>query len=403
MPLPILQDEPLQDPLHRLALRASGLAFVAAMAAITPLLWPGPSTARWLGGAAAAHSWAMALGFAPLFVLAFLLRIVPRATGRLRRPALVPWAVRVHLAATVAAAVDGGGLGLAPAAVLFLGAAVLWALSLGHTSFDVGRTDPWFLPWVRAGWLGLAGAVALALLSLLGHCTVFAAAHCALVAALVPITVGLSGRMLPALAGIGPLDRERMGRAGRLAVGLSVAWPFALAAGAASTAILAVLNAGLIAYAASGLHWLRATTSLADLPVTDRGPAAMVRWVSRGAWGLLALVWATLAASALGPIALRSGAMHLLGLGFLGAMMVAVAQRVLPAFVRASVRWPRAIALPSITLSIALVLRLVALHDARALVPSWLFAAATGAAVVLQVSAVVRPPTGAPVARGTLR
>ena len=405
MALPIIEHEVPHDRLHRGTLRLSGLAFLFGLAAVSPLIWPSVSSPTWLAGSRDAHANTMGLGFLPLFVLAFLLRIVPRAAGGLRHPKAATLAIVSHAAFVILTAIPALSTptGRVAQAVALVGACSGWAASLGLSVFQArGEEGGWFLPWIKAGLLGLFAAALLYLLNLFGLAAAATEAPgLVMFGGLVPITVGLSGRMLPALAGIGPLNRDLVRRAGRLVIWVAPLPALAVFVdqpwlGVASV----VMILGACASVAYGLRGLRATTDLATLPPAEAAPAAMLRLSARAAWLLLGpgLVFHVLAfvqaahPGRSGAVPWRSLGNHMIGIGFLGLMMIGVATRVLPAFVRGRVRWPRLLGLPSLLCFLALALRIGGAFWPALLPPAFVVLLASATFFAVQVSGVIRPP-----------
>jgi hypothetical protein len=384
VPTPV--GEPSGDGLQRLAVRLAGVGLVGALLPLVGLRWPGGAI-PWDPNA---HARGMAFGFIAVFILGFLLRILPRA----RRGSLPhPRVARVGLVGlAVASVVDGAGLSgvglvwLWGGAIAALGGPLLAAWQLPR------KTPVWFEGWIGAGLLGMALASAGLLMGLwTGDAVAGRAPAAFLLGGATPVTLGLGVRMLPPMAGVGPPDRDRASKVGRAA-------PL-LAAGSA----LGILHGGLwgqmAAAAAVGALLSGAAWSLRGLRQRDDGDPdraaarlepspRILRATARGAFlcaggGLLIL--------GLLPAA-RSGGVHLIGLGFLSAMALGVASRVVPGFVRGTVRWPRLEAAPWMLLLAALVVRLGGLTRPEFLFPSAVLLLAAWALFAAQIQPCLHAP-----------
>ncbi len=441
IPLPVvLPPEPPGDPVQRLAVRLSLVALVAGgVTPLLPMLWP--ASARWLPLDPAAHARAMTFGFVGLFVLGFLFRIVPRGrVAAFPRPKL---AAAACVAICVAAVLDGAGamgwtvggaaaestpgpalLGVAAEATGFpLGRLLLsglWTFVLVALLATLGvcwrgdrRPNPWVEGWVGAGLASMVvvGAV-LAIGPLAGGDDLLANAPGAFMfGALIPVTVGLGARMVPALSGVGPVDRDAVARVGAwmpipaLALTLGLLGDAPAIAGPAGT----VVAVGILVVARA-MRWLRLRPEADALELRARmQPAAVaLRWLARAAWTCLALAQIALVAGAAGAMLSSEGAspawvtqawiaaVHLAGLGFLGGMMFGVGQRVMPAFVKEEVRWPRLRHAAGALLLAAVALRVLATVDpatAGVTLPAAMLAFLAAAAVfAAQVSPTLHKP-----------
>jgi hypothetical protein len=362
--------EPAGDPIQRATLRMSLLAFYGGgMFAVSALFLPGgvfldPVGGLWrhLPADPPAHARGMALGFISLFVLSFLCRMVPRGTRTpLVRPRLALAGAVLLLAATlvdVAGALRWGVPGGAALGLLWLGAVVCWAGSLGATWRDRRGPLPWFAGWIGGGLVGMAVCfTAGGLGALFGSIElVERVAVAVLFGGLTPIAAGLSVKMLPALGGVGPSNRALATVPTSVVAGVGVTTSAGLLAGEPLVALVGVMGlVVLVGVALRAMGWLGLRRD-GDQAVQEsrRDPdVRALRWSGRVAWlwlilGLL-LAQVALGAQAWG-LALVAGhstrdllvlATHLVGGGFLVTLMLGVGQRLLPGFVRADVRWTR--------------------------------------------------------------
>lgn len=362
IPLPVmLPPEPPGDAVHRTAVKLSLVALL--LGGVLPLL-PAlvPRSGAWVRLAPDAHARAMTFGFIGLFVVAFLFRIVPRGRAeKLRRPRLAEAAC---VAICLAAVLDGVGAirwGLGGRAAL----SVCWGFglvgllaTLGVCWRGVTRPNPWVEGWVGAGLVSMTMVgVVLTVAPVAGFDAVLRRAPAAfLFAGLVPVTVGFGARMIPALCGIGPVDRDAVAAVGRWMMGPAVALTVGLLADAAILVgpAATLLVAGILR-AAAAMRWLRIRTDGDALEerARSRPEAVALRWTARASWALLALAQVALLAWAVSRVMPEGTAtpawggmawvlaIHLVGLGFLSGMTLGIGQRVLPAFVRDDVRLPR--------------------------------------------------------------
>ncbi len=380
-------NEPPGDPIQRLALRLAGLGGAAALLALGPILGPwSPLPAR-----PDAHARVMAFAFIGLLVLGFLMRILPRARGvALPHPG---WA---RAGASIWAATAWlDALGIAPTLPL----ALLWgagAVALGRALvgvwFAADRGPAWFEGWVAGGLLGMGGAVLALVVGAAFSPVVLARAPTAfLVAGAAPLTLGLAIRMLPPLSGVGPPDRKRAERHGRVASWAVAGACMSLLAGVGWLA--ALLLGGLMAAALSSLGWLgrRTDGDPASAAARDELAPRLLRGTARLAFGGLGLGLLALGLSGRIPQA-PSASAHLVGLGFLAAMAMGVAQRIVPGFLAGELRWPRAAAVAPALLLLALVLRMTALWWPGLLGAASLALAAAWVVFALQIQPTLRSP-----------
>ncbi len=365
--LPVIRDEPSGDPLQRLGLQLALVSLVAGLVPLLGLAWAGvPRAVDPL-----AHARIMAFGFVGLFILSYLLRIVPRSRRvSLPRPS---WGRAGLWLGAAAACVDGAGAPLQVVAGLWGASSVGLAGSLGAAWFSERRTAIWFEGFVGSGLVGCAIAAAALVFGLFSGMAVAWRAPVALVGGgLLPIALGVSLRMLPALAGVGPVDREKAAAAGKrlapvapvVAIALLIDDPVGEAFAAAGIAWLVLRSAAL-------LRWTQQRNDGGAQQAERRQDDDVValRWHSRVAYaaaiaGALALlVWVLDGAP-------RSLGVHLLGLGFLAGLALSVGQRIMPSFHRADVRWPKARHGVGVLYCVALGLRIAAFWLPSLLVPA---------------------------------
>ena len=217
--------------------------------------------------------------------------------------------------------------------------------------------------------------------------------------------------MVPSLCGVGPVDRDAVASVGRWMLGPAVALCVGLLADAAILVgpAATLLAAGILRTVAA-MRWLRVRADGDELArrVRNRPEALALRWTARAAWASLALALAALLAWAVGSVMPEGGtapgwvmtawalAIHLVGLGFLGGMILGIGQRVLPAFVRDDVRLPRLRYVTGMLWGAALITRLGAVVDpstARLLLPLSMALLLAGVALfVVQVGKSMRSP-----------
>ncbi len=362
--------EPPGDPVQRATLRMSLLAFYGGgLFAVSALFLPrgvflDPVGGVWsfLPADPPAHARGMALGFISLFVLSFLCRMVPRGTRTpLVRPRLALAGAVLLLAATlvdVAGALRWGVPGRSALGLLWLGAVVCWAGSLGATWRDRRGPLPWFGGWIGGGLVGMAVCfTAGGLGALFGSIElVERVAVAVLFGGLTPIAAGLSVKMLPALGGVGPSNRDLANVPTTVVAVVGVTASSGLLAGEPFLALVGVIGLlALVGVALRAMAWLSLRRDGAPaVQESRRDPdVRALRWSGRAAW-LGLLLGLVLALVALGGEAwglnLVGGhstrdllvlATHLVGGGFLVTLMLGVGQRLLPGFVRADVRWTR--------------------------------------------------------------
>lgn len=418
--LVVLQEEPAGDALHRLALRLSVLSLSGfGLLAVVPRFAPGLASHWPLPYDPGAHGRAMVLGFVGLFVFGYLLRIVPRGrTGPLLRPSTLRVGVFAWAASGI---VEGCGLpprgGLWPwcAAALWWLTTVTWAASLGATFRSPRKAGHWY-----EGWIGGALVSALVLGPTIGlaHAAglpgvLDRAAGAFLWSVLVPITVGLSARMLPPLAGLSATDRSRAETPAALVAAAGLSFIVGQLGGLPSlrlAALLVLLACVIRAFVAMG--GLRSpATAPGSRPSPDDAASQLLRWTARVAWAFLGLGFAAAITAAavesfpvLGAstfVAAQSGtvATHSVGLGFLLGMALAVAARTTPAWVREDVRWPHLRSAAAVAWSVAVSMRLAAaVQPGRTL---WWSGAALALVLSLsafwaQVGQTIRSPAAGP-------
>lgn len=397
--------EPPGDPIQRLTLRCAFLAFYGAgVLAVVG----GPIPVQ-----PGAHARAMSGGFATLFVLSFLCRMVPRATRTpLRRPRL--GGVGAVLLLFAALADVAGAAQWAPPVLgaLWLGATVCWTASLGATWLTPRAQRPWFGGWIGGGLVALAACGVLAAGSALvgwqeGLARVPAGI---LLGGLTPIALGLSVKMLPSLGGVGPARRESATVPPLLVATVGVSVVVGVVAADPFFCLLGEL--GLLALAVAALRaagWLRLRDDGTDgAREARRHPdVRSLRWSGRFAWACLgvglavllvshgAQMWGIAAVGTRSPALLDVIALHIVGVGFLVALMLGVGQRLLPGFVRADVRWPAVRDLPLLLVAAALGARVLAAleptQDWALSSAAWLLLGAV-ALVHLQVAPTIRAP-----------
>ncbi len=367
---PKARSEPAGDPVQRATLRMSLLAFYGGgMFAVSALFLPrgvfiDPVGGLWsyLPADPPAHARGMALGFISLFVLSFLCRMVPRGTRTpLVRPQLALAGAILLLAATlvdVAGGLRWGVPGRSALGLLWLGAVVCWAGSLGATWRDRGGPLPWFAGWIGGGLVGMAVCfIAAGLGALFGSIElVERVAVAVLFGGLTPIAAGLSVKMLPALGGVGPSNRALATVPTSVVAVVGVTVSAGLLAGEPFLALVGVIGLlALVLVALRAMAWLALRRDGAPAVQESRSDPDVraLRWSGRAAWLglllglLLALVALGAQAWGLDLVAGHSSrdllvlATHLVGAGFLVTLMIGVGQRLLPGFVRADVRWTR--------------------------------------------------------------
>jgi hypothetical protein len=377
--------EPAGDPLQRLAV---GLAGLGLLAALLPVLGLGHPLR------AGAHARAVAFGVFGVFVLGFLARILPRARGApLARPALARGGLLLW---TLGAVVEGVGAAPEEACALIWGAgAVALAASFGPTLAAGARERAWFEGWVAAGLLGMALASAGLVAGLLGVPGLAdRAAGAFLAGGAAPITLGLTVRMLPPLAGIGPPDRARAARAGRFAPPVAALIAGSLLAGRTGIGGAGLLGLGLAAVAS--LRGLRERGDGSEAQAAARRERAptVLRNGARVAFasGALGALLVILGGS---DPRWRSAGLHGVGLGFLAGIASGVAQRVVPGFVRGELRWPRLASAAPILLTLALSIRWAAVIAPRLLPAAACTLLAAWAVFALQVGPSLRRPSTA--------
>lgn len=362
--------EPVGDSVQRLALRLSLLGFYGGgVLAISALFLPRGVFLDPVGGPLshlpldpAAHSRAMVLGFCSLFVLSFLCRMVPRLTrSPLARPHLARLGAIALLAASladVAGAMGWGRGGPWLLGGLWLLALVGWTASLGGTWRGRTAPLPWFAGWISGGLLGLALCVGAAGVSaLFGWTEVLGRVPAAtLLGALTPIAAGLSVKMLPAMAGVGPANRGAATAPGTVVASVGCSLSLGVLAAQPFLGLVGVLGLVVLAVAAlRGTGWLLVRSDGDERIAAARmaPDARSLRWSGRLAWlalgaalivecvGFAASVWGLGAVAGRPVREVHVLGLHLLGTGFLVTLMLGVGQRLLPGFVKADVRWPR--------------------------------------------------------------
>lgn len=381
--------EPPGDPLQRQAVRLAGLGLLGALLPSIRLAWPG-SPIPWDAGS---HARAMAFGFVGVFVLGFLLRILPRTRAV---PLPHPRWAQVGLWGLAGTALaDGAGLDHTVALACAWGASwVALARSLGAAWFAPKKAEVWFEPWLGGGLLGMAVSAAGAVVGLGGAPELAARAPAAfLIGGATPLALGLTVRMLPPMAGIGPPDRAtatRIGRAspllaGGAAAGVLSGWSPAVGAG-----VLAVAGLGLgAAWCLGGLR-LRRDGEPAQAAARLQGDSAVLRATARANYAALSVGLVLLIGG--GFEGAWAAGVHTIGLGFLAALALGVAQRIVPGFVGGDVRWPRLRALPAGLVFGALALRLGAVGHPALLLPAAALLACAWLAFALQIGPMLRAP-----------
>ena len=226
-----------------------------------------------------------------------------------------------------------------------------------------GPVGLWWDGWLRAGLTSMGLTILILSLATFYDAPdiVIRAPRALLWGALCPIAVGLSPRMIPALGDVGTPDRNEVLAASRYATTLSALLTIALLLTwtpliVTSATVLTVLYARIFRATAM----LRAATPDSIERIGKPDPAARtLRWMTRAAWLSMAASQAALIPGHLLPlIAARlplflsepvtstwSSTLvvlgyHLLGLGFIIGMVLAVGQRVIPAWLAEDIRWP---------------------------------------------------------------
>ena len=247
------------------------------------------------------------------------------------------------------------------------------SLSLGASFLSARRGPLWWDGWLGAGMLAMATVMgALSLATATGATDIVQRAPLTFLwAGLCPIAVGLSARMLPPLSGIRGPDRDRVMKASAPAPILVLLLAFALLNEHRLLTTFCGLGLGalyLSVFLATG-KLLRTPESSATPGLSSAPPARTLRWSARGAWLCLAVGHLTLTTSGLEPLLGGSRASwataiivgtHLIGLGFIAGLALAVGQRVIPAWLAEDVRWPRLRAGVGVLWGLALGCRVVA-------------------------------------------
>ncbi len=364
--LSLVYREPEGDRLSRLGIRLSLLCFFfPGVIALSAHL--SAKTVGWLPYSPQAHAHGMVLGFAALFVLALLFRIIPR--GRTDPLPRHLWAAS-GLCSTAAACLVGY-LGLTLpwlpirwiTGALWAGALIGIAGSLGACFQGRGPAGLWWDDWLSAG-LASMGVTAL-ILSFATFCEaldiVAHAPRALLWGALCPIAVGLTPRMIPALGDVGTPDRNEVLAASRHATMLSVLLTIAVLLNWSPLIVISATALTVLyvrVFRATAM--LRLATPDTMSRISEPAPAARtLRWMTRAAWLSMAASQAVLIPGHLLPliatqiplflskpvISAWSSTLvvlgyHLLGLGFIIGMVLAVGQRVIPAWLAEDIRWP---------------------------------------------------------------
>ena len=388
--------EPVGDPLQRSAVRLAGLGLLGALLPLVKFGWSG-APVPWDAGA---HARAMAFGFVGVFVLGFVMRILPRTRAvPLPHPR---WAHAGLWGLAMTALADGAGLqhtGLL--AVAWGGSFAALARSLVAAWFAPRQAEIWFAGWIGGGLAGMGTAAAGAVAGLAGLPGLAQRAPAAfLIAGATPLALGLTVRMLPPMAGIGPPDRDTAARIGRTsplitsvaAAGILSGWPVGVAAGLAAVAALAV---GAL-WSLRGLR-LRSDGDASQAAARQEPATAVLRATARANYVALAFGMALLAGHRFeGSWAAGT---HTIGLGFLAALALGVAQRIVPGFVGGDVRWPRLRALAALLVFGAWAARLGAVAHGALLLPAAGLLGGAWLVFALQIAPTLRAPSAATASR----
>ncbi len=369
--LQIVYAEPAGDIVSRLGLK---LAFLCLLlpgigALHRHLSWGAgrSSGSGWVRHApeAEAHALALSLGFGGLFVLSLLFRIVPRGrVDPLPRPRWAKkgmWCVALACCVTAFAPATPGAWVEGTLGVLWVGAAVGLGGSLGACFVSKARVGLWWDGWLLAGlvvlgmvWVTVALAnLALALQLTEDRTVLRRVPLTALWAGLCPIAAVLSARMLPSLSNLRSPDRDRIKSTAPLVVAASVVLAGGLLLDRPVGVLLGASVLGLLyerLFLAMSLLRLEVGHA-ASKASAAASPARVLRWSARTAWlafalGHVTLTLASVQALAAGLVAwvpartLTVAGTHLIGLGFITGLALAVGQRVVPAWLNEDVRWP---------------------------------------------------------------